>query len=397
MNKTFLVMRHEFWRHVTRRSFIFAILGMPTIMLLVAGGIILFFRGKADDPVGVVDQARVTMAPEAYQKITPDSVPFILFTNETAARSALTQDEIQAYIVIPADYLETGKVTLYHWGNVFEEVGSEVADYMRASLLADSDPALLERFRHNELDINFISLSPNGGSNSVFNIILPFIIGFIFLISIFSTSGFLLQAIVDEKENRTMEILLASLKPSQLMTGKILGLVALGFVQIGVWLGLVAAGIAIAQANIPQFEPIAFSRSAVLVAVGWFVPFYVMVAALITAIGISITAVSEGQQMVGIISISSMFPLYFTGLIIENPNSALSLTLSLIPFSAPLTMLTRSQITTIPVWQYGASWGILAGTAVLAIFLVSRLLQFGLLRYGKKLTWRETVTALRSR
>ncbi len=397
MNKTFLVMRHEFWRHVTRRSFIFAILGMPTIMLLVAGGIILFFRGKADDPVGVVDQARVTMAPEAYQKITPDSVPFILFTNETAARSALTQDEIQAYIVIPADYLETGKVTLYHWGNVFEEVGSEVADYMRASLLADSDPALLERFRDNELDINFISLSPNGGSNSVFNIILPFIIGFIFLISIFSTSGFLLQAIVDEKENRTMEILLASLKPSQLMTGKILGLVALGFVQIGVWLGLVAAGIAIAQANIPQFEPIAFSRSAVLVAVGWFVPFYVMVAALITAIGISITAVSEGQQMVGIISISSMFPLYFTGLIIENPNSALSLTLSLIPFSAPLTMLTRSQITTIPVWQYGASWGILAGTAVLAIFLVSRLLQFGLLRYGKKLTWRETVTALRSR
>ncbi|MCP4425903.1 MAG: ABC transporter permease [Chloroflexi bacterium] len=397
MNKTFLVMRHEFWRHITRRSFIFAILGMPTIILLVAGGVILFFTSKGKDPVGVVDLAKVTMEPSAYKAIEADTVPFTTFTDETAALDALNEKEIQAYAVIPANYLETGQATLYHNGDAFDEISGELADYLRASLLAESDPILQERFRDNNLNVAFISLSENGGGNPVAAIIMPFIIGFIFLISIFATSGFLIQAIVDEKENRTMEILITSLKPSQLMIGKIVGLVGLGFIQIAVWLGLAALGVAIAQARIPGFEPIAFSRSVILVAAGWFVPFYVLNAAIITAIGISITAVSEGQQIIGIVNILSVFPLYFTGLIVENPNSGLSVTLSMIPFSAPLTMLTRSQLTTVPPWQYAASWGILTGTAVFALYLVSRLLQFGLLRYGKKLTWREMAGALRTR
>ena len=397
MNKTFLVMRHEFWRHVKRRSFIFAILGLPAIMLVVIGGIILFFNLKGEEPVGVVDRANVLMEPAAYRALDEDTVPFMIFEDETAVQTALAQKEIQAYIVIPADYLESGRVTLYHQGDAFDEIGGEVADYLRASLLADSDPLLLERFRDNNLDVTFVSLSPGRGIESVTDIIMPFIIGFIFLIGIFSTSGFLLQAIVDEKENRTMEILITSLKPSQLMVGKIIGLVGLGFIQIAVWLGLTAVAIAIAQANIPQFEPATFSRQTILVAVGWFVPFYVMIAALITAIGISITAVAEGQSIVAIINMLAVFPLYFTGLIVENPNSGLSVTLSLIPLSAPLTILTRTQLTQIPVWQYALSWGILAGTAVLALFLVSRLLEFGLLRYGKKLALRDVVHILRQR
>ncbi len=395
MNKTFLVMRHEFWRHFTRRGFIFAVLGLPTIMVLVIGGMVLFFTSKSEEPAGVVDQAGIMMQPALYANIDDDAMPFVLFADETAAQAALDEKEIQAYFIVAADYLETSHVVLYHRGNIYDEIGGEIADYLRASLLADSDPLLLERFRDNSLDVTFVSLSENGGSGSVLDFMLPFIIGFIFLIGIFSTSGFLIQAIVDEKENRTMEILITSLKPSQLMVGKIIGLVGLGFVQIGVWLGLAALGIAIAQARIPQFEPITFSRSIIIMAAAWFVPYYVLNAALITAIGISITAVSEGQGMVGIINILSVFPLYFTGLILENPNSSLAVTLSMFPFSAPLTMLTRSQITAIPTWQLVASWGILAGTAVFALFLVSRLLQFSLLRYGKKVTWREVRQQLR--
>ena len=192
-----------------------------------------------------------------------------------------------------------------------------------------------------------------------------------------------------------MEILVTSLKPTELMVGKVLGLVGLGFVQIAVWLGLVVLGLAIARANVPQFPSIAIGSSAILVAVAWFVPFYVMVATLISAIGISITAVAEGQQMVSIVSILSMFPLYFMGLIIENPNSTFALILSLIPFSSPLTMLTRTQVSTVPIWQLLLSWLILAGTAVFALYLAGRLLRFGMLRYGKKLTWREIRQQLR--
>ena len=395
MNKTILVMKHEFWRHFKRRGFLFAVLGLPVMMFVIAGGVILFFTGKADEPVGVIDQAGILLEPAAYAAIEEDSMPFVMFSEETAVHNALMQKEVQAYFILPADYLQSGRVTLYHNGDTFDEIAGETADYVRASLLASGDPLLLERFRDNNLDINFRSLAESSEQKSEFGFILSFVIGFIFLIAIFATSGILLQAIVDEKENRTMEILVTSLKPTELMVGKVLGLVGLGFVQIAVWLGLVVLGLAIARANVPQFPSIAIGSSAILVAVAWFVPFYVMVATLISAIGISITAVAEGQQMVSIVSILSMFPLYFMGLIIENPNSTFALILSLIPFSSPLTMLTRTQVSTVPIWQLLLSWLILAGTAVFALYLAGRLLRFGMLRYGKKLTWREIRQQLR--
>lgn len=395
MNKTILVMKHEFWRHFKRRSFLFAVLGLPVIMFTIAAGVILFFTGKANEPVGVVDPAGILLEPAVYAAIEEDRMPFVMFAAETAAHDALKQKEVQAYFVLPADYLQTGRVTLYHNGDAFSEVASEVSDYLRASLLASGDPLLLERFRGNSLDIKFRSLSESGGQKSELGFVLSFVVGFVFLIAIFATSGILLQAIVDEKENRTMEILITSLKPAQLMVGKVIGLVGLGFVQIAVWLGLVALGLAIARANLPDFPSVAISPLAIFVAAAWFVPFYVMMAALISAIGISITAVAEGQQMVSIVSILAMFPLYFTFLIIESPNSTFTLILSLVPFSSPLTMLTRTQVTTVPIWQLVLSWLILAGTAVLTLYLASRLLQFGMLRYGKKLTWREIRQQLR--
>ncbi|MCP4415017.1 MAG: hypothetical protein GY805_00240, partial [Chloroflexi bacterium] len=69
MNKTFLVMRHEFWRHVTRRSFLIAVFAFPLIFLLIIGGVILFFSGKAREPVGVIDHADFLMEPAAYQLV----------------------------------------------------------------------------------------------------------------------------------------------------------------------------------------------------------------------------------------------------------------------------------------------------------------------------------------
>ena len=380
-----------------RRSFLFAVLGMPVMMLAIVAGVVWFFTSRADDPVGVVDQAGIVLEPAAYAAIEEDGMPFVMFDTETAAHDALMNDGVQAYFILPADYLQTGRVTLYHNGDTFDEIPGEIADYLRASLLSSGDPLLLARFRDGNLDIEFRSLAEPGEQKSELGFVLAFVVGFIFLIAIFATSGLLLQAIVDEKENRTMEILITSLKPSQLMVGKVIGLIALGLIQIAVWLGLVMLGLLIARANFPQFPTISVSPQAILVAVAWFVPFYVMVASLISAVGISITAVAEGQQMVGIISILSMFPLYFSWLIIESPNSTFSLILSLIPFSAPLVMLTRIQITTVPIWQLLLSWLILAGTAVLALYLVSRLLRFGMLRYGKKLSWREIRQQIRIR
>ncbi len=397
MNKTFLVMRHEFVRHITRRSFIWAVVGMPLIFVVIIAGVIIFFSGKEDEPVGVVDLAGVTMAPEAYAAFVDaadeSTVPWLRFEDETAALSALEADEVQAYAVIPADYQTSGQVTLYHQGDTFDGIASELAAYLRTSLLAAEDSALQTRLWRMP-DPEFVSLGSDDAPNP-FSVIITFFIGFMFLIAIFSTAGFLIQAIVDEKENRTMEILITSLKPEQLMVGKIVGLVGLGLVQITIWAAFAVAGLLIAKSQIPQFPEMTLPVETAVIAIAWFAPFYVMIAALMTTIGISVTAVSEGQQAAGIISMLSMLPLYFTFFIIEHPNSVLTQALSLIPFTSPLTMLTRTQVSDVSWVTMASSWLILAGSAAFSLFLVSKLLRIGMLRYGQKITLREAARVLR--
>lgn len=394
MKKLFLVLRHEFGRHVKRRGFIFMVVGFPLLIALITGGIILFFVGKAREPVGVVDHSGALLAANAYRALDEDALPIYKFADESGARSALERGNIQAYVVVPPDYVNTGNMTLYHQGDAFDGIKSALGAYLRTSLLADSQPLLVERFSHG-LDVTFVSLSAEEGCDNPLTVFLPFLMGFIFLIAIFTTSGYLIQAVVDEKENRTMEILVTSLTPGQLMGGKILGLVGLGLVQIAVWTGFVVIALTVARLTLDQFPALEVPAGFVAIATLWFLPFYVMIAALMAAVGISVTAVSEGQQAVGILSIVSMFPLYFTFLIVESPNSPLSVTLSLIPFSAPLTILSRLQVTEVPPAQLLLSWLILAGSAGLALFLVSRLLRAGMLRYGRRLSWREMVAALR--
>lgn len=388
--KIWLVIRYEFWRHVTRRGFLIGVFGLPLLFLLLMGGLSLFAERKADDPVGIVDRAGVARPPGALTAVPPLTTPIQPYRDEAAARQALDDGAIQAYLLIPADYLDGAQLTLYHRGETYDGLQGELRRYLRASLLAEAgvDPAVQRRL-NGEPSVAFVSLVEEDESFSFLSLLLPFLLGFIFLIAIFSSAGYLIQAVVDEKENRTMEILITSLTPEGLMAGKIIGLVGVGLVQIGAWLGLAAAGLFLIRYLIPDLPFLAIPPDVIVLALLWFLPFYLLVAALMTAIGVSVTDVSEGQQLVSVVSMLSMFPLYFTFLVLDSPDSPLSLTLSFIPFSAPITILSRTQVTAVPLWQLALSWTILAAAALLALWLVGRLLRSGMLRYGQKLSFRE--------
>jgi ABC-2 type transport system permease protein len=394
-SKMMLVARYEYWRHVARRGFLFAVLGMPAIFAVIIGALILFFTAKANDPVGVVDLSGRLLSPADYQPADDDSVPLIAYTDADAANAALDEGEIQAYFVVPADYPATNQIPYYHVGDSYEGAPSDFIEYLRASLLAQSDPAVAQRFSDDPYSVNFVSLSEEGGLNGAASFILPFAFGFIFVIGIFTTAGYLLQAIVDEKENRTMEILVTSLSPERLMIGKILGLVCVGLTQIAIWIAAGVIGYQIARANIATMPEITIPLSSVLIAVAWFIPFYLLIACLMAAIGISVTATSEGQQASGILSLLCFSPYWFSFIFIESPDSPLAVFLTLFPFSSAITLLMRWEFTDVPAWQLITSWLILAGSAVLALFLVSRLLHLGMLRYGQRLTLREITAAFR--
>lgn len=397
MSKTWLVARYEYRRHVWRKAFLAMVLGIPLLMILVTGGIALFFTAKRDVPVGVVDQAHVLLAQDAY--VAPDEHPvsFILFATDAAARTALENDEIQAYYIMPSDYLTTGQLTFVHDGNPYEGIGDDFRDYLRASLLAQTDlaPEVTTHFVEGFLRTNITLLNSDESRLNPFGFITAFVFAFTCVISVFTTAGYLIQAIVDEKENRTMEILVTSIRAENLIAGKIIGLVGLGFTQIGLWLVGAIAVVLIAKANVPNFPVIDVPEVTIVIGVLWFIPYYVLIAALITAIGVSVTSTSEGQQMSGLVSMTSMVPFWFMYFFIASPNSPLVVALSLIPLTSPLSIIIRWAIVDIPVWQMLVSWVLLAAAAAFSVFLVGRLTRVGMLRYGQKLTMRDVVKAVR--
>jgi ABC-2 type transport system permease protein len=392
MNKLLLVARFEFIRHIKRRGFIFAVLGLPGIFALIIGGALLFFGANDEIPVGVIDQSGLLLNPTNYTSPAENDLTIIPYDNETAARQALDEETIQAIFVVAPDYLDTGQVTVYHQGNPHENIYGTFDRYARASLLVESSPAVAARFTNNLLDVNFVSLSEDANQGDPLAAVLPIIFGFMFVMGIFTTGGYLLQAVVDEKENRTMEILATSMKPENLIIGKIIGLVALGFVQLFIWLAGAIVLIIFLQSRIPELTELSFPTDTALVALLWYLPFYLLIACIWTAIGISVTEVSEGQSALSIISLLTMSPLWLIVLFLQNPDSPLAVVFSLIPFTSPLTILIRRGTGLVPLWQMGLSWLILVVAAVIGMIAVGRLLRIGMLRYGQKVTFRELIT-----
>jgi ABC-2 type transport system permease protein len=395
MRKLFYVARFEFVRHIKRRGFIFAVLGLPAILIGITALIAFFFAGGADDPLGIVDQSGVLLDVDSYDTSGYEGPPIFAYADEAAARRALDEDEIQAFMVVAPDYLESGQVTVFHAGNPNDSIYGAFYRYARASLLRESDAAVATRFRDGVVDVNFVSLAEEGQEANPLAAIIPFIFGFMIVMAIFTTGGYLLQAVVDEKENRTMEILATSVRPEYLMVGKIVGLVALGFVQLGIWAAGAAAVFFYFRGRVPELEMLTFPVETAVLALLWFLPFYLVIASIWTAIGLMVTEVSEGQQAMGLMSLLTMSPLWLLAIFIENPDSPLAVAFTLIPFTAPLTILMRQATSVIPFWQLAVSWGLLALTAVVSLYAVSRLLRIGMLRYGKRVTMRELAGQLR--
>ncbi len=396
MTKLLYVARFEFVRHIKRRGFIWAVIGIPAIMGLVMGGFILFFSTGSESPVGVIDGSGLMVDPNTYTSVDEDDLNIITYSDEAVARQALADEEIQAYFIVGTDYLETGSVNVYHEGNPNDDIYGTFNRYARTSILQSADSAVAARFTEDPLDVNFTSLSGEEGGGSAIEFILPIIFGFMFVLGIFTTGGYLLQAVVDEKENRTMEIMATSLKPEHMMIGKIVGLVALGLVQMTIWVAGLVGLVLFLKSRVPELDALSFPMETVVMALLWFVPFYLLTAALWAAIGLMVTEVSEGQQALSIISILTMSPLWLLALFLESPNSPLAIIFSMIPFTSPLSMLIRRAAGEIPFWQLGLSWAILIVSAVLGVLAVSRLLRIGMLRYGKRVTMREFARQLRS-
>ena len=230
---------------------------------------------------------------------------------------------------------------------------------------------------------------PSGGPT--FGIIMPLLISIAFLILLLMSSGYLMQAVADEKENRTMEVLMTSVSPTQFIGGKVLGIVAISFTQFVAWTAVAVLAIIIARsAGIAWFQNLDLDWGTIWTTVAVAIPAYVLASALMTAVGATVTSAQEGQSMGTLFFMLHIIPVYVAGLVIvKAPSSSLPTVLSLLPFTALMTISLRNIFTVVPLWQVAASAAVQTVCAVGALWLAGRAFRLGMLRYGQRLNWRE--------
>jgi ABC-2 type transport system permease protein len=261
---------------------------------------------------------------------------------------------------------------------------------VRENLLANFPPEVVQRVTQgNQLVVRSIDGTRQFVEGDWLGFVLPFLVGFIFLVAVFATSGYLLQAVVEEKENQTMELLVTSISPNKLMAGKIVGIIGVGWTQLIIWFGMILLLVLIGSFFIDLPRWISVSIGYLVLAVVLFVPAFVMLAALMVAVGATLTDVQEAQQVTSIFTLPLFIPFWFALTLINHPNGPLAIGLSFFPFTAPITLAIRAGFASIPTWQIVLSLGLLVICALFAVWFAGRAFRLGMLRYGQRVAWRE--------
>jgi ABC-2 type transport system permease protein len=402
VRELWLVAVHEYRKRVAQRSFLIAILGIPVLIVVIGALSVLVSLGGADArPIGYVDQAGL-LNPDLLPALAADSANFaeiVPYSDSAGARAALEAGDIQAFYLVPDDYLEEKQLSLiYEQDAPRERIRRNFTSFVRASLLDRQPPEVASIL---DDGFNLMVRSRDGrremSEGNVLGFLLPFVVTFFLFFAIATAGGYLLQAVTEEKENRVVEIITTSISPEQLMGGKALGLMAVSLTQILVWTLALVVGLLVAMKFFETIGPLAVPWELLGFTVLFFVPTFLLIAGIMTSIGAMSTELQQAQQISGIVNLLFMVPMFFVAVIFAAPNSPLLILLTLFPTTAFLTILLRWSLAFVPLWQMIASWVLLVTTALTSVWLASRIFRMGMLRYGQRLSLKHIVTGLRER
>ncbi|MBN1262262.1 MAG: ABC transporter permease [Anaerolineae bacterium] len=398
MHKLWLVARQEYRKIAGKKTFLIATVGIPVLIIVLMVVIVVVIISAEDKrPVGYVDHAGV-LAPGAFEQVEDrvKRLDIIAFEDEAGAQAALREGDIQAFYVIPEDYLETATVQNFYLDEEpSDEARQDFWNFMRANLAQQLPERLQERAFHGaSLSIRSVDGRRETGEEDFIAIMAPFIAAIFFFIAVLSAGGYMLQAIADEKENRTMEVLSTSLSPEQLIGGKALGLIAVVLTQIGLWTITLIVAVLIGGQFIPELQDVTLPFGMVLVMVLYFFPAFALVSGFMITIGAMVTELQQGQQISGLVNMLFTAPMFLTTVVFASPNHPVIVAFSLFPTTSFITILMRWGFGVIPFWQLAVSWTLLVASAVASIWFAARAFRIGMLRYGQRLRLKGLLAAM---
>jgi len=428
MNKTFIVAKNEFLKRVKTRWFVFTTLLGPIVLVAffaVIGIVSASAIEGGESTIVLLDETgRIAANLE-------DPEGDITFVESDADEQTLRQDVLDGtytgYLVLPAGLIDgQGQARYYSTeGGGVSSFNFDLRNIIRGTVrtlrLQDQNvSAEVFDIINAGVSLETVKLSDEGeeqGSSAAYAIV-GGIMGFLIYISMLVYGSVVMQGVIQEKMNRVVEVIVSSVRPFQLLMGKVLGIGAMGLVQMTFWAGLIAAGTMGSGAIISLFVdpanmdlPDTATQTEILDAVGFQVPDlgpevfvffviyfllgYLLFSTLFAGIGSAVEQQQDAQSLMLPIMMPIIISIVFLQAVIEAPNSGLSVALSLIPFTSPIPMVVRVAMIDVPIWQLGLSLLLLTGTFVGAVWVSSRIYRVGILSYGKKPSLREIMKWMR--
>ncbi len=402
MRHVWLTARYELRATLGRRSFWLVTLLLPAAFLLVVFATQIFSPGGQDQgtlapgvdagtgPIGYVDPAGL------LHTLPTDLPPGLArsYKDETQAQAALARGEIGRYYLIPSDYVASGRLTVVEtrYQPLRAVDGTQLITYVintgitgderLAALLVDPSPGL-----------ESLALAPvaaRAPNDPTAAYLLPYLLMFILYLALAMTSGFMLQSVSKEKENRTAEVLLVTLSPRSLMLGKMAGLSVVGLLQVAVWLA-VFFGVLIGRGSLAGVD-LNISGEVAARVIPWTLAYflfgYLMYSSLYAVLGVLAPTARDANHFVYIAIIPLVIPLLFSGTFSDAPNGPLATTLSLFPLTSPIAMVARLGATLVPWWQLLVGLLALGVFAYLFVLLAARLFRAENLLSSRAMSWR---------
>jgi ABC-2 type transport system permease protein len=387
---------------IKRKVFIILTLIVPALVLIGIGIFQLVSPGEPSvetTTIGYVDEAG-----GFDQATTQGYIELVRFDTPGDATAALIDGDVSEYFVIPSDYLSTGVINRFTLRRQLETapaISTAIKNFLTSNMLADKVPP--ETVYRIEAPLSLVTTrltetgevaTEQGGYG---NVIVPAIFGLLLALSLQASSMYLIEGLGDEKESRLIEILLSSVSPRQLLTGKVLGLGAAGLVQVVVWLISLPLLLNLASSTIGGFfSTIQLPANFLVLGIVYFVLGYLLFAALSAGVGAISPSAREGQPLAMIYAMLVFVPLWFASLLFIFPDSPIWVVLTIFPLTAPVAVMLKLGVTGIATWELATSLAVIVLSIIGALLLSVKAFRVYLLMYGKRPSWGEIIRSLRS-
>lgn len=429
-----IIIRREFMERVTKKSFIITTLLMPILMLglMVAPVLITQFSGSEARTIAVVDEASV-IAPRLQNVAEANFRTEQVYAN---VDSALADESVDAVLLIPNNIMDGGAaLRLFTKGTssmmLEEAITSQVNDIIEQSRLKSYDidnlDAIIDAV-HSDVTLQSIRTADDGStseSSTMLSYLLGMVLTFLLYMCLLLYGQMVMNSIIEEKNNRVLEIIVSSVTPTKLMLGKICGIGLVAVTQIVIWgvilatasafvmpalmspqvtadLAMSAQGVDPSQLStaIDLLQAISMlgNTAYILQIFGLLLLFlvggFMLYAAIYASIGSAVDNVQDASQLQSVIIIPIVLGIIFGMQAASDPSSSLALWTSIIPFTSPMVMMARIPFG-IPAWEIVASLVVLYASFFAMVWVAAKIYRVGIFMYGKKPTVKELVRWVR--